>query len=171
MKTKRFFSKIWVLIAVVASLGLSSCAKFKQIRPTSIDITEIKPHSFRSFGIKLDVGVNNPASQLKFTETLGTIYYSGEEIGTLTVDPFIFEGRKESIFPLQLNVNLISGFQVLKLLNALRDSVEMEKITLDISTKARLKCGISKRMEYKGLPASAVVERMKPLLEAKINKL
>lgn len=153
----------------MAPLGLSSCAKYKQIRPTSIAVTEIKPQSFRDFGIKLDVGVRNPAPQVKFTETLGIIYYKGEEIGTVSAEPFIFEGRKESVCPVQLNLNLNSALHLFKLMKALQDSTEMDNITINLSTRVRLKSGISKRLKYNDLPASVVVNRMKPLMQAQMK--
>ncbi len=169
MKLKKIINKILILTALIVPLSLSSCAKYKQIRPTSIAIAEIKPHSFRNFGIKLDVGVRNPAPQVKFTETLGVIFYKGEEIGTVTAEPFIFEGRKESVCPIQFNLNLNSGFHLVKLMRALQDSAEMDNLSLNLSTKVRLKSGLSKRLKYNDVPAAFIFERMKPLLQSKMQ--
>lgn len=163
---KRFFSKILILIAVIGSFGLTSCMKFKEIRPTSVSVVEVKPNSFRNFGIKLDLGVNNIAPQLKFSEILGTIYYKGEEMGKVTAEPFTLEARKESVYPIQLNLDLNSGLQALRLMRILENSSELDNVTLDLSTRARLKSGISKRLTFNGVSAAALASYVKPLLNA-----
>ena len=81
-------------LLIVLMLGLSGCAKYRQIRPVSAGIESVMPSGLRSVVLMVAVEIDNPAGQLTLSDVSGVISRSGKVFGRVAVDPFIIKARE-----------------------------------------------------------------------------
>lgn len=151
--------KIIVLLAA-AVLCFGSCAKVKQIRPTSIEVEAVKPQGLRSVVAFVALGIDNPAMQIALSDIGGEIFHSGKVLGRVAVDPFTLKARTSEVYHLRAVVTLSQERSLLDLMSILGDKKLME-CTVDVTAKGRLKGGLSKTIRLKDVPVSKFYELFK----------
>ena len=151
------FTRLIVSLLVVMMLGLSGCAKYKQIRPVSAGIENVMPSGLRSVVLMVAVEIDNPAGQLTLSDLSGVISRSGKVFGRVAVDPFILEARSLEKYSLNAVLTLDGGVSLLDLMSLLKSNV-IEEFTIDFQVKASLKGGASKRMVFEDIPLKELYE-------------
>ena len=150
--------KYYILTLLLVLLCSSGCVKFKQIRPLSAGIESIVPEGFRKVSLFLMVEVDNPSSQLTISDMEGSVFYSGTILGKFTVDPVVLKARTLDKYSVRMVVTLADGVTVWNLMALAKGNI-WEQCTLDVSAKAALKNGISKKIKYEGVPLGNFVNQ------------
>ena len=138
-------------LLIVLMLGLSGCAKYRQIRPVSAGIESVMPSGHRSVVLMVAVEIDNPAGQLTLSDVSGVISRSGKVFGRVAVDPFIIKARELGKYHLRTVVTLDEGVSLLEMMTLLKGNV-IEECVVDLYAKVSLKNGISSKRAYEGLP-------------------
>lgn len=150
-------TKYFILLMVVLLLSLSGCSKFKQIRPVSAGIENIVPEGFRKVVVYMAVEIDNPASQLLISDIEGNVSRFGTILGKFTVDPVMLKARTLDRYSMRMTVTLAEGMNVLSLMS-LANVKALEECAVDVRAKVALKNGISKKLEYEGIPLANFVK-------------
>lgn len=145
------FPRLIVSLLVVMMLGLSGCAKYKQIRPVSAGIENVMPSGLRSVVLMVAVEIDNPAGQLTLSDLSGVISRSGKVFGRVAIDPFMIKARALEKYHLRAVVTLDEGVSLLEMMTLLKGNV-VEECVVDLYAKVSLKNGLSRKMAYEGLP-------------------
>lgn len=145
------FTRLAMGLLIVLMLGLSGCAKYRQIRPVSAGIESVMPSGLRSVVLMVAVEIDNPAGQLTLSDVSGVISRSGKVFGRVAVDPFIIKARELGKYHLRTVVTLDEGVSLLEMMTLLKGNV-IEECVVDLYAKVSLKNGLSRKMAYEGLP-------------------
>lgn len=156
-KTHKIFSI--ALLAVMLVLG--GCAKVSQIRMTSVSLSSITPKGLRSVSLTLSAGVHNPASQVSMSEISGQVLISGKIIGNVAMAPVILEARTDSTYQLQADVALADGVSAFEVLNYVRHKDLLDKTTVNVYAKAKMKGLPAKQIKMEDMPLKQLLEQLK----------
>ena len=153
--------KYILLLLGVASLTLSGCARYTDIRPTSFKLESVSLHGLRSVDLEMSVGVHNPAGQLSFSDINADIEHYGKVIGRLTLAPFVLMPKSDTVYRLQGRAELTNELSVIQALSYVKRPQLLNEATVDVTARVRHKSGVSKKVTYKDVP----VEKLLKLLE------
>ncbi|MBP5719897.1 MAG: hypothetical protein J6W82_02380 [Bacteroidales bacterium] len=141
-----------LLIVALAALCLTSCGKsFKDIKVTSCDVVSVSPKGLTSFDAELNLGVDNPASQITLSQMNATVKMDGAPCLYLTADDVTVAPRAEQTYSLLLHGLMDSNFNPFTLLSLIKQP-DLSAMTIDLTFHGALKCGIGKDFEYKDIP-------------------
>jgi LEA14-like dessication related protein len=141
-----------LLIIALAALCLSSCGKsFKDIKVTSCDVVSVSPKGLTSFDAELNLGVDNPASQITLSQMNATVKMDGSPCLYLTADDVTVAPRTEQNYSLLLHGLMDSNFNPFTLLSLIKQP-DLSSMTVDVRFHGALKSGIGKDFEYNDIP-------------------
>ncbi len=140
---------------------LSGCASLHEVRPTSCNIESITPQGLRTIGMKIALGIENPSIQFSIVEAEAVLFEGGDRLATVNVNPFTVEKKSSRIYPVDAVFSINPGYNYLNLLNLVRDQSFIDKSTIDIYVKVRLKGGLSKKIERKGMPLKQFLQKIR----------
>ena len=140
-----------LLLMSVMVLTLSGCKNIKDITVTSVEVEAIAPEGLKGLNVYLAVGIDNPAMQISFEDINGALKHSGKVIGRMAMDPFVLQARSAEVYHLKTSVNIEQGVTLAELL-ALTDAETLNKCMVDVSVRATLKGGVSKRLKFNDIP-------------------
>lgn len=151
--------KILVLVSLCMMLFLSGgCAKYNQIKPTSIDVVSLNPKGFRSIDVKLSVGIDNPAGKLQFYDVSGEAFLSGKVLGTVAVDPLTLKARTQDKYDLNAVVSLDEGLSLFSALGLIKDKESIQNIKVNIYAKVKVGGGAPKKIKLEDVPLNQLLK-------------
>ena len=148
---KKLVQKLSMILLSATVLCLSGCGDIRDIEVTSVQIESIAPNGLRGVYVGLAVGIDNPAFQVGLSEIEGSLKLSGKVLGRMAMDPFVLQARSAEVYHLKTSVNIEQGVTLAELL-ALTDPETLNKCMVDVSVRATLKGGISKRLKFNDIP-------------------
>ena len=150
-----------IILLGAAMLTLTGCSKYKEIRPTSFKLESVSPKGLRSIDVEMSVGISNPAGQLTISDFSGEVEHSGKVLGKLTLAPLNLMPRVDTVYRVSGRVDLSNELSIIQALSYVRKPQQLKEATVDLKAKAKLKCGLSKNLQYEDIP----VEKLLKLLE------
>lgn len=158
MRTKRY-----VILLFLAVFCFSGCAELKKIKEIEVDnfrVEAISPNGLRGLTVNFVVEVDNPASQLSFSDVTGTLERSGKVLGRVEVDPFTLQGKRVEKYHLKADVTLGEGASILEL-GKLIDKNALNESTVDINAKVKIKNGAPKKIKLNDVPLKELLNTVK----------
>ena len=151
VNVKKLVHKLSLALLCAVTLCLSGCGDIRDLEVTSVEIESVAPNGLRGVNVWLAVGIDNPAFQVGLSEIEGTLKLSGKVLGRMTMDPFTLRARSAEIYHLRTSLNIEQGVTLTEILS-LMDMETLNKCMVDVSVKATLKGGISKRLNFNDIP-------------------
>ena len=151
VKVKKLLQKLSMALLCAAVLCLTGCGDIRDLEVTSVQIESITPNGLRGVNVGLAVGIDNPAFQVGLSEIEGSLKLSGKVLGRMTMDPFVLRARSAEIYHLDASLSIEQGVTLMEILS-LADMETLNKCMVDVSVKATLKGGISKRLQFNDIP-------------------
>lgn len=151
---KNLVKRILLLAVSAVALCLAGCKdvqNIKNIKVTSVALESITPYGLRGVTASIAVGVDNPSFSVDLSEIEGALKLSGKVLGRMAMDPFVLQARSAEVYHLKTSVNIEQGVNLAELL-ALTDAETLNKCMVDVSVRATLKGGISKRLKFNDIP-------------------
>ncbi len=158
MRTKRY-----VILLFLAVFCFSGCAELKKIKEIEVDnfrVEAVSPNGLRGLTVNFVVEVDNPASQLSFSDVTGTLERSGKVLGRVEVDPFTLQGKRVEKYHLKADVTLGEGASILEL-GKLIDKNALNESTVDINAKVKIKNGAPKKIKLNDVPLKELLNTVK----------
>lgn len=158
MRTKRY-----VILLFMAVFCFSGCAELKKIKEIEVDnfrVEAVSPNGLRGLTVNFVVEVDNPASQLSFSDVTGTLERSGKVLGRVEVDPFTLQGKRVEKYHLKADVTLGEGASILEL-GKLIDKNALNESTVDINAKVKIKNGAPKKIKLNDVPLKELLNTVK----------
>ena len=115
----------------------------------------------RDIEVRLAVGVDNPAMQVNLSEIEATLKRSGKIIGNVAMAPVILEARTDSTYQLQADVALADGVSAFEVLNYVRHKDLLDKTTVNVYAKAKMKGLPAKQIKMEDMPLKQLLEQLK----------
>ena len=156
----RLLRHIAVILAA-ASLMLTGCSKYKEIRPTSFKLESVSVQGLRSIVLEVSVGVHNPAGQLSFSNVSAELEHSGKVLGKMTLAPFTLMPKSDTVYRLKGGVVLSDELSVVQALSYARHPERLNDAKLDVTAKAQLKSGLHKTMTFNDIPVEKLLKLSK----------
>ena len=151
VKVKKLLQKLSMALLCAAVLCLTGCGDIRDLEVTSVQIESITPNGLRGVNVGLAVGIDNPAFQVGLSEIEGSLKLSGKVLGRMAMAPFVLRARSAEIYHLDASLSIEQGVTLMEILS-LTDMETLNKCMVDVSVKATLKGGISKRLKYNDIP-------------------
>ena len=151
VNVKKLVQKLSLALLCAATLCLSGCGDIRDLEVTSVQVESVAPNGLRGVNVWLAVGIDNPAFQVGLSEIQGSLKLSGKVLGRMTMDPFTLQARSAEIYHLRTSLNIEQGVTLTEIL-ALMDMETLNKCMVDVSVKATLKGGVSKRLNFNDIP-------------------
>ena len=151
VNVKKLVQKLSLALLCAATLCLSGCGDIRDLEVTSVQVESVAPNGLRGVNVWLAVGIDNPAFQVGLSEIEGSLKLSGKVLGRMTMDPFTLQARSAEIYHLRTSLNIEQGVTLTEIL-ALMDKETLNKCMVDVSVKATLKGGVSKRLNFNDIP-------------------
>lgn len=148
---KKLVRKLSFVLLCAVALCLSGCGDIRDLEVTSVEVESIIPNGLRGVNVALAVGVDNPAFQVGLSEIEGSLELSGKVLGRMTMDPFVLQARSAEVYHLNASLNIEPGV-TLKDILSLMDEETLNKCLVDVSVRATLKGGVSKRLKFNDIP-------------------
>ena len=155
--------KRYIILLLATVLCLSSCAEFKKIKEIeagNFRVEGVSPNGLRGLTVNFVVEVDNPASQLSFSDVTGTLERSGKVLGRVEVDPFTLQGKRVDKYHLKADVTLGEGASLLEL-GKLIDKNALNESTVDINAKVKIKNGAPKKVKLEDVPLKELLNTVK----------
>lgn len=156
----RLLRNIAVILAA-ASLMLTGCSKYKEIRPTSFSLESVSMQGLRTVVLEASVGVHNPAGQLSFSNVSAELEHSGKVLGKLTLAPFTLLPKSDTVYRVKGGVVLSDELSVVQVLSYVRNPQLLNDATLDVTAKAQLKSGLHKTLTFNDIPVEKLLKLAK----------
>ncbi len=156
-------NKRYVILLFLAVFCLSGCAELKKIKEIEVDnfrVEAVSPNGLRGLTVNFVVEVDNPASQLSFSDVTGTLERSGKVLGRVEVDPFTLQGKRVEKYHLKADVTLGEGASILEL-GKLIDKNALNESTVDINAKVKIKNGAPKKIKLNDVPLKELLNTVK----------
>lgn len=148
---KKLVQILSLALLCAACICLSGCGDIRDLEVTSVEVENIAPIGLRGVNVGLAVGIDNPAFQVSLSEIEGSLKLSGKILGRMAMDPFVLRARSAEIYHLKASLNIEQGVFLTEILS-LMDMETLNKCVVDVSVKATLKGGVSKRLKYNDIP-------------------
>ncbi|MBO8456277.1 MAG: LEA type 2 family protein [Bacteroidetes bacterium] len=143
-------------VLLAALLMMQGCAKLKQIRIVSCGVESVSLHGMRGVSAVLSVDVDNPAATVEMSDVEGTLYVGNDVLGSFSAGSFSLAGRGVSENSVPVDFTLDRSVSFMEIVALLRD-LDLDSVTMDISFRAKVKGGVSKKMRFERIPASRLV--------------
>lgn len=150
--------RIGLIILVAALACLTSCNKVKDIKVNSAEVEALSPYGKRGAFAGLAVEIDNPTIQIKLSEMEAVVKCSGKILGKVTVDPFTLKPRTVETYHLKTTMSLDESLTLFDLAVFLDKDV-LDKCTVDITAKGKIKGGLSKTITRKDIPLKKLIEK------------
>ena len=151
VNVKKLVHKLSLALLCAVALCLSGCGDIRDLEVTSVEIESIAPNGLRGVNVWLAVGIDNPAFQVGLSEIEGSLKLSGKVLGRMTMDPFTLRARSAEVYHFRTSLNIEQGVTLVEVLS-LMDKETLNQCLVDVSVKATLKGGVSKRLKFNDIP-------------------
>ena len=151
VKVKKLVQKLSLALLCAVTLCLTGCGDIRDLEVTSVQIESITPNGLRGVNVGLAVGIDNPAFQVGLSEIEGSLKLSGKVLGRMNMAPFVLRARSAEIYHLEASLSIEQGVTLMEILS-LTDMETLNKCMVDVSVKATLKGGVSKRLNFNDIP-------------------
>ncbi len=151
------------LAVLTAVLCLSSCGgikKLEDLKITSANISGITASKLRGAGLVLEIGVDNPGTQVTLSDISCNLERFGKVLGMVTVDPFTIEAKTEKIYTIKADIALGQGMSLMDM-RLFLDENALNEMTADIKARVQLKGGASKNLVFNDIPLKKLIETAK----------
>ena len=123
----------------------------KDIRVVSCRPESVSMHGLRGMQAVLSVEVYNPARTIFKSDKEGALYAEDQLLGHFTSENVTLEGRVCASVPVSVDFTLDKSVSIIGLLSMAR-GLDPDDITMDISLKAKIKGGVSKKVRLEKVP-------------------
>ena len=148
---KKLVERLALALLWAFVMCLAGCGDVRDIKVTSVEIENISLNGFRGANVDLAVGVDNPAFHVELSEIEGSLKLSGKVLGRMTMDPFTLRARSAEIYHFRASLNIEQGVTLMEILSLI-DKETLNQCMVDVSVKATLKGGVSKRLKFNDIP-------------------
>ncbi len=146
-----------VIIAVICLSSCNGVKRLEDLKVTSAKVTSIVPNGLRGADLGLQIGVDNPGTQITLSEIFLDVKRFGKVLGKVAVDPVTLEAKTEEIYRVRAAVKLGEDATILDL-GKLLDKAAADDLTVDVRAKVKLKGGVSKNLVFNDLPLKKLIE-------------
>ena len=151
-----FFCKIklpFLLVFLSAAL-FAGCSDYRDIR------VGISPSGLKSVDAGLSVDIYNPAKEIRISEISGTVYYEGAPIGFFEAPEVTVPGKSSSAVDIDIRATLGDSLNIMQIMS-MASGFRTESLTLDISMNIKVKGGLKKKIDLKGVPVDDFIGKVK----------
>lgn len=143
-----------VLLCLLVSLLLfSGCGRYRDIRVDSCRLERISPAGLKSVDAGLAVTVYNPVNEITVSGIAGTVYMDGKELGTFQAPEVTVPGRETSEVDVEIRASLSPSMNFMQIMS-LASGFELDRLSMDVSMKIRIRGGVKKKIDIKGVPVA-----------------
>ena len=152
-----FYRIIRILVPLAAAtVLLSGCGSYRDIRIGDCRLETVSPSGFRTVALGLSVDVRNPAGEITVSGMSGTVYLKDVELGTFEAADVTVPGKSESDVDLSVKATLSGSFNFMQVMS-MSSYITPDSLTADVSMKIKVKGGIGKKLDLKGVPLKNIL--------------
>lgn len=151
---KRLFTIISLFLVILITGG---CSTTRGVKVTSCSVSSITPNGLKGIKAILDVGIINPMMNLTITKINGVINNNGQEFATFEAGKVSVPRKSEGVYPLPCSGVISKGIGLSDLLK-LALNQNFDGMTVDMTVKVKLKCGLGKTVRIKDLKITELME-------------
>lgn len=151
---KRILTFFAVLTTVLIASG---CSTVKDIKVSSCAIKSLSLNGLKSVKAVLALGIENPVMGFTISDLSGVINNDGKEFATFSAGKLPVLRKSNKVYPLTCDGSIGKDVGLMDLMR-LAGSKDFSAMTVDLSVKIKLKCGIGKTLKFKDLKVTDMME-------------
>lgn len=134
-----------IVFLALAALFLTSCASYKDIKVTSVEIVSLSPNGLREVDALLHVGIDNPILSFAVKDVEGVLRDGDTPVAYFVTDQLTVDGKTSKIYDIPVKGRLSESSNIMKLLEfaARRD---FSNLKVDVQAHVSLRNGIGKTL-------------------------
>ena len=148
---------LYILLALTVAAAVSSCSAGQGFKITSCSVQSLTPSGLRAVKAVLNLGVTNPGPQLTISKITGTVMDGEREFAAFEAGKVTVARRSSAVYPLSCSGSLSKGIGLSDLLK-LASSKDFEEMTVDLTMRVRLRCGLGKTLKFKNIKILDLIE-------------
>lgn len=141
------------MLLLVMSL-CQGCARYREIKIVSCDVESVSLNGLCGVTGVASVGIDNPAGALEISDVKGRVWLDDAELGTFEAAPVSIGKKSVGEYRVSGSFTLGSGVSLFQLLSLGR-GMDLDRLTVDLSLKVKVKHGVAKRLSFEKVPASS----------------
>lgn len=146
------------ILAVIFTLFVfSGCGRIDDFKITSCSVASLSPSGLKGVKAVLKIGVLNPLMNLTISDVKGVINNNGIEFANFSAGKLPIAKKSEKVYPLSCSGALSKNVGLADLLK-LAASKDFSGMTMDVTMKVKLKCGLGKTLKFKDIKISELME-------------
>lgn len=150
--------RLLTLLSILAlMMSLTSCAGVKDIKLTSFAVKSISLSGLKSVNGVLALGIENPIMGFTISGLNGVVNRGGEEFASFSAGKLPVSRRSSKVYPLSCSGSISKNVGLLDLMK-LAGTKDFSDMTVDLSLKIKLKCGIGKTLRFRDLKVTDLME-------------
>lgn len=150
--------RLLTILALCALMFSSTgCAGVKDIKVTSCVVKSISLSGLKAVTGVLALGIENPIMGFTISDLSGVINKNGEEFATFEAGKLPVSRKSSKVYPLSCSGAISKNVGLMELMR-LAGSKDFSDMTVDMSVKIKLKCGIGKTLHFKDLKVTDLME-------------
>lgn len=146
-----------ILAILTLMMSMTSCAGVKDIQVTSCVVKSVSLSGLKSVNGVLALGINNPIMGFTISDLNGVINKDGEEFATFSAGKLPVTRKSNKVYPLSCSGSIAKGVGLLELMR-IAGTKDFSDMTIDMSVKIKLKCGLGKTLHFKDLKVTDLME-------------
>lgn len=135
----------------------SACSSVKDINVSSFAVKSVSLSGLKAVKAVLALGIDNPTVGFTISNLNGVIKNNGNEFATFSAGKLPVLKRSNKVYPLSCDGALAKDVGLLDLMK-LAGGKDFSGMTVDLSVKVKLKCGIGKTLRFKDLKVTDMME-------------
>ena len=151
---RRLFTIIALASVLVVAAGCSAADGFKV---TSCSVASLTPSGLRAVKAVLKIGITNPMPALTISKVNGVIHDGDREVATFNAGKLSVDRRCSKVYPLACSGAISKEVGLGELLK-IAATQDFESMTVDLTLKIRLKCGLGKTLRFKDIKVTDLLE-------------
>ncbi len=146
-----------ILAVAVVTLVVGSCSSVKDIRISSCSIKSVSLNGLKSVKAMLSLGIDNPIMAFTISDLQGVINNNGTELATFSAGKLPVQRKSSKVYPLSCDGTIGEQIGLIDLMR-LAGSRDFSGMTVDLSLRIKLRCGLGKTLKFKNLKVSDMME-------------
>ncbi len=148
-----------LLAVLLAAVLLSGCSSYRDITVGTCRLESISPKGLKAVDAGISAEVDNPANEITISGISGTVYYEDDEIGFFEAPEVTVPGRTSSKVDILIRATLSDSLSLMQIMS-MASGFKTERLTLDISMTVKVKGGLKRKIELKGLPVDNFIGKV-----------
>lgn len=140
-----------IAVLAFAALFLTSCASYKDIKVTSVEVVSLSPNGLKEVDALIRVGIDNPIISFAVKDVEGILRDGDTPVAYFITDQLTVDGKTTKVYDIPVKGRLSEDSNIMKLLE-IATRRDFSSLKADVQARVSLRNGIGKTININDIP-------------------